>query len=236
MKLISALAVVFLLFCSQAFSSPYRGGGSPIPAQAAAAGYKTNTFSIRNNFNTSTVDTHCTLASGFLAYNNNLNYGTCDYVGSGTVLNADGSAYVPTNSTMSSISRLTSPPYYVGNAFGGGGYFEAELFFNPAWAGPTNWPAWWLMSAEKLAADFGDQWPGQVTGYNHFMEVDTMEFFAGSSRSYNSTLIDWWGLYNTTCSKYCSLSTNSYPASKITAVQKAISARVMRLCSNKDAK
>jgi hypothetical protein len=93
---------------------------------------------------------------------------------------------------------------YVGTAFGGGGYFEAILKFNPQDVidhindtGGANWPAFWMMALEELIfAPIGDHWPGQVTGYENYMEWDIVEYESCVSvgvNTYTSTLHEWYG-------------------------------------------
>lgn len=109
---------------------------------------------------------------------------------------------------------------WVGRAFGGGGFFEARIRFNPDVFGPgsegiriggASWPAFWSMAVEHGAFWTGaDQWPGQPKGYSRFIENDFFEYLAwgyGASKSkssYGAVLHDWYGVWNQTCGNgYC---------------------------------
>jgi hypothetical protein len=66
----------------------------------------------------------------------------------------------------------------------------------------NGWPAFWSMAIEHLARPgVADQWPGQASGYVHFIEDDFFEYdtyaFAGA-RSYGAALHDWYGIWNPT--------------------------------------
>ena len=190
-----------------------RTGGTPIPAAARAAGYTLNTFSTNQDFNTSTVDKSLTYASGFQWYVWNFFSETPS--GSEVTLNSDGSATVyqlNNNGNIASAGYIPGSPNYVGTAFGGGGYFEAVLSFPPnSGYGVHGWPAWWMMSLEHLSGLAGQQWAGQATGYDHFLEVDTFEYDRNAlvfPNTFGSTLHDWYGIYNVTCTAYCDVQTN----------------------------
>jgi hypothetical protein len=104
---------------------------------------------------------------------------------------------------------------YVGRAFGGGGYFEARISFNPDAFGPgsegiriggASWPAFWGMALEHGTFwKDTDQWPGQPKDYKRFIENDFFEYLAwgyGASpnaNSYAAVLHDWYGIHNQTC-------------------------------------
>ena len=104
---------------------------------------------------------------------------------------------------------------WVGVAFGGGAYIEAQLRFDPAAsrdAPQKGWPAFWGMAIEHLAALPGEQWPGQPQGYQRFNEVDIFEYdltrFGLPEAGYGSALHDWYGRYQHTCATgYCHHST-----------------------------
>lgn len=95
---------------------------------------------------------------------------------------------------------------WIGTAFGGGAYIEAELSFDPqntiSAKQPAQWPAFWAMSVEHLAQLPEEQWAGEDYGYRHFSEVDIFEYdvwsFAGKY-SYGGAVHDWFGKYKETC-------------------------------------
>lgn len=224
--MLKKLATIFLvlLLSGHDANAAQRGGGTPIPAQAAAAGYILNTYHIDSNFTSATVDTTCSLTSGFKVYNNNFDYNPCVYTG--TTLEPDGTAFITANNgAMTSAARLTpgSPSSnpadnFVGTAFGGGAYFEAEVLFDPSLTTSLIWPAWWLESIEKLCNDYADQWAGQAANYHHFQEIDIVEWFTPNNIRYNATTIDWYGIFGVGCGsgQYCSVSSNAYAGSNTT--------------------
>jgi hypothetical protein len=92
---------------------------------------------------------------------------------------------------------------WVGKTFGGGGYFEAKIAFDPATVDTKNgWPSFWSMSIEHMAGKNADQWQGQANWYSHFIEDDFFEYdtasFAGQN-SYGATMHDWYGIWKKTC-------------------------------------
>lgn len=189
-----------------------------------AAGFTANTFKANANFSTATVDTGATYASGYQWYPWNFFGDAPDTtgvsVGAGTLtLTADGT----NENNVVSAAQINTAPYFVGTAFGGGGYFETVITFNPnGMANAQIWPAVWAMSLEHLfqqspAGGNFEQWIGQTAGYVHFFEVDTFEFDRGNTTQYGSTLHDWYGIFQTTCSpsNYCATS-SSFGAGTVT--------------------
>ncbi len=121
--------------------------------------------------------------------------------------NADGSVTLDKNSGTGNSygAGLSTAHYNAGNppanfngvAFGGGGYFEAELLFTPVLTGtlPT-WPAFWSLTAEQSALGtgaFSAQWPGQAAGYLHSVEVDFFEYDAFLTTKYGIAMHDDYG-------------------------------------------
>jgi hypothetical protein len=66
------------------------------------------------------------------------------------------------------------------------------------------------MALEHLIGLPGQQWPGQMAGYSHFIEPDFMEKEDTNSIDYGGAIHDWYGVYEQTCSGqvYC----NVFPA------------------------
>lgn len=170
------------------------------PPQAAAAGFNTLTFA--SKFAASELDLGATGASGFKWY-------PWSFFGS----NADPTKIQPTSEGVKLLGDTTGPNgqissvvykgpgLFAGTAFGGGGYFEAILKFNPAdviaqsFAG---WPSWWMMALQHMVAMSSDQWSGQAAGFRHFAEVDVFEYdqyqFTSDQDDYGAALHDWYGL------------------------------------------
>lgn len=194
------------------------GGGSSgtstssVPTAAAAAGYNTETFATVSNFTTQTVDMKLTNGPGFQWYWWNF-FGNAQTPGA-TTLNSDGSvtlaAFTNTWPNLASAVQTSSAPYYRGTAFGGGGYFEATLAYDASTVNVnTGWPSFWSMALEHLVYLPGVQWPGQASGYEHFIEPDFFEadvaYWAGAN-TYGGDTHDWYGLWgSSTCPNYCNV-------------------------------
>ncbi len=177
----------------------------PPPNFAAAVGYTNNTFS--STFNASQVDMTNTLKPGYNWY---LAQPFSHYVtpASSIVMNGDGSGTFENNSNGSPWSagfpNGGSDGRWVGTVFGGGGYFEATLKFDPNTVTNTSagWPAWWSLAIEHCAYMPQQQWPGQVTNYMHFIEPDFFEWDVPTygnpqEESYGGAMHDWSGVYTT---------------------------------------
>jgi hypothetical protein len=185
----------------------------PVPQQAAAVGYKQVTFNTPF-FSTVNTDTAGTEVSGFQWY-------PCNFFGYGTgrqtiVITSGVAAIQATNSVncgFSSAGSIAGSPFYVGTAFGGGLYMEAQFNFNDALVNSANgWPSWWSMSLEHLAALSSKQWIGQAAGYEHYVEPDVFEYIHVTTpgSTWTASLHDWYGIFNSTCSPsaYCSYGIN----------------------------
>jgi hypothetical protein len=108
--------------------------------------------------------------------------------------------------TIGTAASLKYPPRnWVGKAFGGGAYFEAELKFDPAAVkkeGLVGYPAWWLEPIEHLALPNTSQWQGQEAGYEHFTELDIFEYNQWKRHPdyvYSGAVHEWYGVYHKTC-------------------------------------
>ncbi len=191
------------------------------PFHARNNGYFINTFS--SVFNNASVDWAQTHQSGFSWYLWSFFSGQAqpDRI----KLNNDGSITLlgddtGPNGQIATIASKKNSAKFVGQAFGGGAYIEAELKFNPMdviSANAKGWPAFWAMSAEHLI-EKGEQWVGKQNGYAHFIEVDFFEYDVVRKgeplNHYGVNLHDWYGKYNTTCSgrAFCQ---SSLPYSKV---------------------
>jgi len=119
-------------------------------------------------------------------------------------LNSDGSVTAGQGDNDFNANLLSAghiggwPGSYVGTAFGGGAYIQAEVKFNAeSYDGiTTGWPAFWTYALEP---ELGvTQWPGQASGYQHYFEGDIFEYFQGQwggpLDSYSATSIDHYGI------------------------------------------
>jgi hypothetical protein len=173
----------------------------PIPAAAAAAGYRMETLA-SDSFSPTNVDMKTTYAPGYQWYFMNF-FGLTPLPGT-TTFNADGSVNVATTITgwtsygafLSSAGAIGGTPGFRGTAYGGGGYFEATFAFNNAAVNTNNgWPAWWAYALEQYLGK-STQWAGQRPGYRHFIETDFFEYDAGNGNQYGGNLHDWYGVNN----------------------------------------
>jgi hypothetical protein len=141
----------------------------------------------------------------------------------GATLNIDGSISLmnpnSSNAVIATAGLGRTPGTFVGRAFGGGGYFEAEIEFDPGTVEhKEGWPAWWGMSIEHLVDSSKPQWPGQPNGYMHFIEVDPFEYDKPerAPNEYGAAMRDWFGIYRKTCPEVCNYTT-PYAASNAAA-------------------
>ncbi len=186
------------------------------PAPAQYAGYCSNTFNA-SNFSNANVDVGATNAGGFQWYVWNF-FNVPQYPNmislAGGVLSIQASPASPPGECCVASAVQIGPSSFRGTAFGGGGYFEATLNFDPTLVDVRDgWPSWWTMSLEHLVDMPGQQWAGQPAGYLHFIEPDIFEFFrtAKRPRRFSSSLHEWYGAYQVTCpgSAFCSYSLNN---------------------------
>ena len=189
--------------------------GPVAPPLAAAAGYVVNTFT--STFEQSTVDLANTQKSGFTWYLGQF-FGSAATPASDLTFNADGTlslngAGTSSNAGINTATPSTNSAGWVGVAFGGGAYFEATFKFNPQdtiTANGNGWPSWWAMAIEHLAGLPDEQWQGQPTSYDHFIETDFFEYDVWSFEphyEYGGAMHDWYGIWKQTCpNNYCNVS------------------------------
>lgn len=192
------VAAAFLV----AFWWPVPAHPQPAPPQAVAAGFGGLTFN--GAFTSATVDVNKTYAPGFSWY-------ATTWRGTSTpnpiTFNADGSATINGDDAASAGIQMGTATFtapcctfgsWTGIAFGGGGYFEAEISFDPAVVDITHgWPAFWADSLEYMAHLPGRFWVGQDPAYVHHVEVDALEFIPPGGH-YTATH-DRYGILGTTC-------------------------------------
>lgn len=177
----------------------------PIPPAAFLAGYKTRTFHI-GKFDEHTFDAGATYRPGYLIYPFNFFF-TRKF--RENVINNDGSISARGNngSLVSAACSNKSCTSFVGTAFGGGAYIEAEVSYDPSRIDlKTGWPAVWMLTIESIVRSPGFQWAGQPTGFNHSVEVDILEHHLGPAvHGYGVAVHDWSGFYLKSCPEtpYC---------------------------------
>jgi hypothetical protein len=177
------------------------------PLAAVEAGYTVNTFATNRAFTPATVDLKLTYRTGFQWYLWNFFHEPGRLDGLQVQGGVANTSRPGSNGVIASAGR--TPQGFVGTAFGGGGYFEAEIAFDPATIDQKQgFPAFWAMAVEHLA-ESGEQWPGAPEGYRHFFELDIFEYDRAPEEAnvYGTTLHDWYGVYRKTCASYCAVST-----------------------------
>jgi hypothetical protein len=199
------------------------------PPQAAKAGYIMNTF--KSNFSTSNIDFSGRKLPGYSWYQRNWMHGeprkqlvAVDNSESVITMRGDKAVGGFPLSTIA-VTKANKKANFVGIAFGGGGYFEAELAFDPEevrHSDPSNgWPAFWSLAVENITGKGDDQWQGRPIGYAHFIEADFFEYglsFDGKpTNQYGATMHDWYGYNKLSChqpNNYCDF---HLPESAVTA-------------------
>ena len=170
---------------------------------AAAVGY--NTLVLFDDFNnTSTIDMANTNAPGFNWYLTRWFTGGATTISSsnisvsGSVLTIGGGG----GDVWPHIATAfdTGLDTFTGTVYEDGGYFEMRMKFNPALYdvnfSANGIPNFYGMSIEHVAdlhSTSGGKWPGQVSGYSHFIEVDFFETNSAATTNYFSVTHDWGG-------------------------------------------
>lgn len=200
------LLVFFLAGCMQ--SSLAQTCTDTLPVAVIKAGYCTNTLNSR--FNTTTVDVNHTLKPGFEWYNQRfagLGGGVATVTLRGDQSVAVGGTNDGVNSDLSTAAPSPSGTSWVGTAYGGGGYFEATLAFNPAQVvsadlAKDRWPSWWSNPLEATVPLYSLwYWTPNNPQYLHSAEPDFFEYDQWASdrtnnpdpsgRTWGGTIHDW---------------------------------------------
>lgn len=185
-----------------------QNGSNPAkpPPQAAEVGYTKNTFA--SHLSEAEIDFTDSGRAGFRWYVRNPFGGTSSDPKKLMIFEPDGSLTITWGSIWTAATKYSPGNWAAGVAFGGGGYFEAELKFNPDEILSTKsnwWPSFWSVALEHLARMEGEQWPGMPPGYAHFTEIDFFEFSGWwkppAKCCYAGTVNDWYGIWNETCQK-----------------------------------
>jgi hypothetical protein len=146
-------------------------------------------------------------------------------VASNGVLTITPTVGEPNNAQLCSAIPVKTPPLWVGNAFSGGWYIEYSIAFdNTTLNLPSGaqWPAVWAMPVEKIIAGAnttlpptGIQWPGQASGFAHFIENDMFEYNTGITNGWDATVIDWQGVFGVfdsylKCAGFCGVQNQNH--------------------------
>jgi hypothetical protein len=194
-------------------AAPITCAKQTLPSDVTSIGYVSNVFC--DDFSDlSTIDLANTQTPGFNWYIENVSEGsspnpanfTTVHAGPITAVRLAGSG---TSMQGSSVTKGARDP--IGISFGqhknGGAYFEANIAMRMPDAGNA-WPAFWASSTLHQQGKTVT-WAGQPNAaYEHYIEVDFMELMNSTSGDYRSTIIDWFGQWQTptaTCDSgtYC---------------------------------
>ncbi len=187
-------------------------GGTPIPAPALLAGYTINTYHIgpkgpinatNTPFSTATVDQSLTYVGGFLLYYYNF-FGQSPITPSLNTFNSDGTITLAGEfpSALATVGQTGGSPPFVGIAFGCGAYFTAEISFSNTIALAGVVPSFYSFSLEHLVYPPGNAaqaWTGQTPPYDHFIEIDFLEWNRDqtvSPNNFGSQVHEYWGPSN----------------------------------------
>lgn len=205
--MLTRLAMITALLATNCSASQVsQAQEASVPPGARAAGYLRQTFR-SEGFNTKSVDQGQSYRPGYHWYH--WNFFGPPIAASGNVLNPDGTASLTrgyANGNLVSAARTPDGKSWHGVAFGGGFYAEAELAFDAQGVDTDKgWPAWWSMALEHMIQDGSSHWAGRERDYEHFAELDFMEYLHGRTDvdSYGATFHDWYGQYNRTCPGFC---------------------------------
>lgn len=206
-KLLILSTCFFLLFYSKSWALIGGGGErssyettSGVPLPAAKVGYTTNTLN-------STFDGDYDLTDTESGRKNDKSWYLWNYFGSlahsanitvtdgvSAVLNGE---LVGPNGNLVSAYVAGSTDTFKGTVYGGGGYFEATISFDPATVSAccsNGWPSWWLYSIEHVAynnlTDLSAHWDGQAAGYSVYNETDILEYiYTGTKPDYYTATV-----------------------------------------------
>lgn len=166
---------------------------SPLPKEVRDAGFSTETFSTTSFSNANVSLNQEPRAKSrwffwsFFGWRQPRN---------GIEIKADGTINVTSSITTAALAK--NPAGFVGTAFGGGGYFEAELAFDPANIDLSKgWPAWWALTLDSILEKPNSYWKGQSKDYRNTAEVDFFEYLEKQTppmrNKYGAGLHHWYG-------------------------------------------
>lgn len=194
-----------------------------VPLPASTVGYEVNTFHSVFHGDIDLKDLRTPGYNWYLAKW----FGWHPTKASSILFNGDGSITLTSgeggaNYTIGSAAETgRAQKEWVGTAFGGGGYFEAELKFDPrkvGTPGTVGFPAWWLEPLEHSTSS-KTHWSGQPAGYEHYVEVDIFEYNPrkeAPANDYFGSVHEWYGISGITCPREFCQATNYNNQSKFT--------------------
>lgn len=116
-----------------------------------------------------------------------------------------------TGSNGEIVSATLSPDggKFTGTAFGGGGYFEATLRFDPKKVDlHKGWPAFWADPIDHMLGLPSTFDPEKGPKYEKFVEVDFFEYDVLGENGYGGAMHEWYGVQTVTCKpQFCANNT-----------------------------
>jgi hypothetical protein len=177
------------------------------PAKPAASGYVlvfSDTFTDSSN-----VDFNATGSPGKHWYTakffggGNEPSSTFTFGPNGLTINSD-LPWDTGNYNLATATPANNAQGWVGSAFGGGAYFEANISFNAANVanrGYLGWPAFWGEAVEWAAQKDADQVPGKPIRYEQYSEDDFFEYdnTGAPLNGWGTGLHHWYGPFGGPC-------------------------------------
>jgi hypothetical protein len=171
------------------------------PTNPAGSGYAlvfSDDFS-----NPNTVDLSATGNAGFNWYLTKF-FGYETEPSSSFSFTSDGITITPTKKqggyNIATVAPASNSTSYVGNAWGGGAYFEIKFKFDPTLVNFSNgYPSIWAESLEHATEKSHP--PETPASFEHFIEDDFFEYNItwAPTVAYGTAIHDWYGQYDTVC-------------------------------------
>lgn len=153
--------------------------------------------------NPKTIDLNATKQPGFNWYLTKF-FGYETEPSSDFSIGPDGITITPTKNhggyNIATAAPSSDSTSYVGNAWGGGAYFEIKLKFDPSVVVFSNgYPAVWGESLEHAIQKSHP--PDMPDSFEHFIEDDFFEFNIkwAPTVAYGTAIHDWYGQYKSVC-------------------------------------
>jgi hypothetical protein len=202
-KLLLGSTYLFALFTAHAYAVDCQPNGTFDAADPAASGYS---IVFSDDFtNPQTIDLNAAGNAGFnwyLTHFFNSSSETADHLS----ISPDGLVLTPTtytaNYNIATAAPANNAQGYVGHVFGGGGYFEARIKFDPTKVNfSQGFPSFWGQSIEHAANKGASHPEGTPAGFEHFAEDDFWEYDISwaTQVAYGTAIHDWYGIYTSTC-------------------------------------
>lgn len=108
------------------------------------------------------------------------------------------------NYNLATATPANNPQGWVGNAFGGGAFFEAGISFNVNNVISSNfagWPSFWSLATEWAAQKGADPFPGQASNWHQYVEDDFFELLNSGDPTHvwGTGIHHWFGPFGGPC-------------------------------------